>query len=88
MDGPIGSEASWAKERRLTAREFTGQASPKSDWLRVESVNRVFALTVKNYSSMIPRFRAMIAAWVRSLAPNLERMLLTRLFTDSSVVES
>ena len=37
---------------------------------------------------MIPRFRAMVVAWVRSLAPNLERMLLTRLFTDSSVVES
>jgi hypothetical protein len=40
------------------------------------------------YSSMIPRFRAMVVAWVRSLAPNLERMFFTRLFTDSSVVES
>ena len=37
---------------------------------------------------MIPRLTAIVVAWVRSLAPNLERMLLTRLFTDSSVVDS
>jgi hypothetical protein len=40
------------------------------------------------YNSMIPRFSAMVVAWVRSLAPNFERMLLIRLLTDSSVVES
>ena len=40
------------------------------------------------YSSMIPLFRPIIAAWVRSLAPSLERMLLTRLLTVSSVMES
>ena len=37
---------------------------------------------------MIPRFNPIIAACVRSSAPNLERMHLTRLFTVSSVVES
>ena len=36
----------------------------------------------------MPRFNPMIAAWVRSLAPNLERMHLTRLLTVSSVMES
>ena len=41
-----------------------------------------------NYSSMIPLFKPIIAAWVRSLAPNFERMFLTRLFTVSSVIES
>ena len=41
-----------------------------------------------NYSSMIPLFKPIMAAWVRSLAPNLERMDLTRLLTVSSVMES
>jgi len=41
-----------------------------------------------NYSSMIPLFKPIIAACVRSLAPSLERMFLTRLFTVSSVIES
>ncbi len=40
------------------------------------------------YSSMIPRFRARVTAWVRSLAPSLERMLLTCVLTVSSVMES
>jgi len=44
-DHPI-SNPPWTEERRLTAREFTGQASPKSSWLRIQSVNRVFALTL------------------------------------------
>ena len=42
----------------------------------------------ENYSSMIPLFSPIIAAWVRSFAPNFERMFLTRLFTVSSVIES
>ena len=42
----------------------------------------------ENYSSMIPLFSPIIAAWVRSFALNFERMLLTRLFTVSSVIES
>ena len=37
---------------------------------------------------MIPRFRPIATAWVRSLAPSLERMFLTWLFTVSSVSES
>jgi hypothetical protein len=37
---------------------------------------------------MIPRFKPIIAAWVRSFAPNLERMFLTLPFTVSSVMES
>ena len=41
-----------------------------------------------NYSSIIPLFNPIIAACVRSLAPNLERMHLTRLLTVSSVIES
>ena len=40
------------------------------------------------YSSMIPLFNPIMAAWVRSLAPNLERMFLTRPLTVSSVIES
>ena len=35
-----------------------------------------------------PSLSPIIAAWVRSLAPNLERMDLTRLLTVSSVIES
>ena len=41
-----------------------------------------------HYSSMIPLFNPIVAACVRSLAPNLERMDLTRLLTVSSVMES
>ena len=37
---------------------------------------------------MIPLFNPIIAACVRSWAPNLERMHLTRLLTVSSVMES
>ena len=37
---------------------------------------------------MMPRFNPIMAACVRSLAPNLERMFLTRLLTVSSVIES
>ena len=37
------------------------------------------------YSSMIPLFRPMIAAWVRSLASSFDRMLLTRPLIVSSV---
>jgi hypothetical protein len=42
----------------------------------------------ENYSSIIPLFKPIIAACVRSFAPNLERMHLTRLLTVSSVIES
>ena len=41
-----------------------------------------------HYSSMIPLFSPIVAACVRSFAPNLERMDLTRLLTVSSVMES
>ena len=41
-----------------------------------------------SYSPMIPLFNPIIAACVRSLAPNLERMDLTRLLTVSSVILS
>jgi hypothetical protein len=37
---------------------------------------------------MMPRFKPIIAACVRSLAPSLERMFLTRPLTVSSVIES
>ena len=37
---------------------------------------------------MIPLFTPIMAAWVLSLAPNLERMFLTRLVTVSSVIDS
>ena len=40
------------------------------------------------YMSMMPRFTPIMAAWVRSLAPNLDKMFLTRLLTVSSVIES
>ena len=36
---------------------------------------------------MIPRFKPIIAAWVRSLAPSLERMLRTCTFTVASLME-
>jgi hypothetical protein len=45
-------------------------------------------LAGENYSSMIPLFMPIMAACVRSLAPNLERMDLTRLLTVSSVILS
>src|SRR5207248_7699496 len=37
---------------------------------------------------MMPRLRAIVTAWVRSLAPNFERMFLTLLLTVSSLIES
>jgi hypothetical protein len=37
---------------------------------------------------MIPRFRPITAAWVRSLARNLDRMFLIWLLTVSSLMES
>ena len=37
---------------------------------------------------MIPRFRPIMAAWVRSLAPSLERMFRTWPLTVSSLIES
>ena len=40
------------------------------------------------HNSIIPRFSAMVTAWVRSLALSLERMFLTWPFTVSSVIES
>jgi hypothetical protein len=40
------------------------------------------------YSSMIPRFSPIVTAWVRSFAPSLRRMFLTRLLTVSSEIES
>jgi hypothetical protein len=43
---------------------------------------------VGNYSSMIPRLNPIITAWVRSLAPSLERMFFTRPLTVSSVIDS
>jgi hypothetical protein len=36
---------------------------------------------------MIPRLRAIMAAWMRSLTPGLERMLRTWPFTVSSLIE-
>ncbi len=41
-----------------------------------------------NYSSMMPLFSPIMAACVRSLAPNFERMFLTRPLTVSSGIES
>ena len=69
--------------------DFPSEESPtkRSDRASFEA-QKWIRWGVRIYSSMIPRFRAMVVAWVRSLAPNLERILLTRLFTDSSVVES
>ena len=37
---------------------------------------------------MIPRFSAIVTAWVRSLAPSFERIFLTWNLTVSSVIES
>lgn len=42
----------------------------------------------RTYSSIIPRLRPIVAAWVRSLALNFDRMHFTRLFTVSSVIAS
>ena len=39
------------------------------------------------YSSMIPRFSAIVTAWVRSLAPSLDKILLTWPLTVSSVIK-
>ena len=62
---------------------------------RIETPKRVGIVTLSslafvarrqsdgNYSSMIPLFRPIIAACVRSFAPSLERMHLTRLLTVS-----
>jgi hypothetical protein len=38
--------------------------------------------------AMMPRFSPIVAACVRSFAPNLDRMLWILLFTVSSVIES
>ena len=70
-----------------------GEGNPKKGvWLSLFRVLKFcggWTQGGKSYSSsMIPLFNPMMAAWVRSLAPNLERMDLTRLLTVSSVIES
>jgi hypothetical protein len=40
------------------------------------------------YSSMIPRFSAVVTAWVRSLAPSLASIFVTWLLTVSSAMQS
>ena len=42
-----GSNPPWTKGRRPAAREFADQVA-KSRWLRIQSVNHVFALTLTN----------------------------------------
>ena len=37
---------------------------------------------------MIPRFSPIVTAWVRSLAPSLDRMFPTWLLTVSSVIDN
>jgi len=48
----------------------------------------VGSLFPSDHSSMIPRFSAVVTAWVRSFAPSLRRMFLTRLLTVSSEIDS
>ena len=50
--------------------------------------SRWSGFTTLSNVQMAAKRKPRVLAWVRSLAPNLERMLLTRLLTDSSVVES
>src|ERR1700739_428945 len=47
-----------------------------------------FGWLMRIYNSMIPRFKAAVTAWVRSLTPSLERMLLTWPLTVSSEIAS
>jgi hypothetical protein len=42
----------------------------------------------RDHSSMMPRFRPIVTAWARSLAPNLDSMFVTWLFTVASPIES
>lgn len=55
-----------------------------SQWARQGSRCRL----LPGQNSMIPRLSPIIAEWVRSLAPSFERMLRTRPFTVSSLIES
>lgn len=59
----------------------------KSSLFRVSRIRNLGGFLGGTYSSMIPRFNPIIAAWVRSLAPSLERMFLTRPLTVSSVID-
>jgi hypothetical protein len=45
VNGQTGSNPPWTKGRRLAAGEFADRVA-KSRWLRIQSVNRVFALTL------------------------------------------
>ena len=71
-----------------TALTSTLTLKPLSSWDRAMQVWRGGGRAETNYRPMIPLFSPIIAAWVRSLAPNLERMDLTRLLTVSSVIDS
>ena len=41
-----------------------------------------------DHSSMMPRFRPIVTEWARSLAPNLDSIFVTWLFTVASPIES
>ena len=73
---------------RLAECESKPQKELGSSLFRVLHASAGTGQAGGNYSSMIPLFSPIIAACVRSLAPNLERMDLTRLLTVSSVMES
>ena len=71
---------------RCCGGESKPQKEPGSSLFRVLHFSEAGRQAGGNYSSMIPLFKPIIAACVRSLAPNLERMDLTRLLTVSSVI--
>jgi hypothetical protein len=52
-EGLTGSNPLLTKRRRLAAREFAEQVT-NSRWLRIQSVNRVFALMRSGFRRLVP----------------------------------
>src|SRR5580765_1832035 len=52
-----------------------------------ETSGSILGLRLQHYISMIPLFNPMVTAWVRSLAPSLDKMLRMWAFTVCSEME-
>src|SRR5215472_9641292 len=70
---------------RLPSRQFKGAAT-QCKTANVRSWPPSFG--GESYNSMMPRFRAIVTAWVRSFAPSLDNILSTWLLTLASAIES
>ena len=92
----VDASSASSRKRRASIIYMSSPACGFSNDCRNPTWSELFALlrnsvpdwSWPHHSSMIPLFSPFIAAWVRSLAPSLDRMFFTRPFTVSSVTFS